>query len=249
MIIAGAHRTWTIAIACCFLAFSGRSQGDTKPEVKSVVPLGIRSSRTTTVLIYGENLAPKSVSVVKSACSARLIAVKPTDEKTKAKGNTVVSIDVSVPASQPSVNVEIQLQLSDNKTTSATVAIVDDAAEEVTLKKPASTYATAMQITSKSVAVTGTLDGDTADLLKFDARVGETWSVSLLCGRGGSLLDPVLRLRDVGHNTLMISAGDKKRDRILKFRAPANATYFIDITEAEARGGPGYDYRLTVICR
>ncbi len=103
-----------------------------------------------------------------------------------------------------------------------------------------------MLITSKSVAITGTLDGDTADVFKFEAKTGETWHFSLLSGRGGSSLDPVLRLRDDHHVTLLLSAGDKKKDRHLVFRAPADGAYYIDITDAEARGGGGYDYRLTV---
>jgi hypothetical protein len=44
----------------------------------------------------------------------------------------------------------------------------------------------------------------------------------------------------------MLSAGDKKKDRHLVFRAPSDGVYYIDITEAEAKGGAGFDYRLTV---
>ena len=143
-------------------------------------------------------------------------------------------------------NITITLTNPDNTTAAASVAVVEDATDEVQVKKPASTYSDAMPITSKSIAITGTLDGDTADVLKFNAKSGETWDFSLLCGRGGSLLDPVLRVRDDHHVTLLLSAGDKKKDRHLAFHAPSDGVYYIDITDAEARGGAGYDYRLTV---
>src|ERR1041385_8405789 len=34
-----------------------------KPEVKSVAPMGLRAGRTTQVVIYGENLTPKEITV------------------------------------------------------------------------------------------------------------------------------------------------------------------------------------------
>jgi hypothetical protein len=56
----------------------------------------------------------------------------------------------------------------------------------------------------------------------------------------------VLRDRDSHHITRALTAGDKKKDRHIVFHVPADGDYYIDITEAEARGGGGFDYRLTV---
>jgi len=234
------------AIAAICLAVPCSSRSDTKPVVKSVLPLGVRAGRTTTVLIYGDNLAPKSIKLEKSPCSAKLIDVKPTDDKTKSKGANVVTIEFTAPAGVPAANVNLTLEQADKSTATASVAVAEAAADELQVKKPDSTYADAMPITSKSVAITGTLDGDTADVFKFDAKSGQIWDISLLSGRGGSLLDPVLRVRNDRHITLMLSAGDKKKDRHLEFRSPSDGAYYIDITDAEARGGAGFDYRLTV---
>jgi hypothetical protein len=222
------------------------AKGDTKPVVKSVLPLGARAGRTTTVLVYGDNLTPKSIKIEKSSCTAKLIGVKPTDDKTKSKGANVVTIELTVPATAPAANVDISLINSDNTTAAAAVCVVEYVADELQIKKPASSYANAMPITSMSVSISGTLDGDTADVFKLEAKTDEAWDISLLSGRGGSFLDPVLRVRDANHITLMLSAGDKKKDRHLMFRPPTNGTYYIDITDAEARGGAGYDYRLTI---
>jgi hypothetical protein len=237
--------TWVLA-ALLVSVISGLARSDTKPVIKSVSPLGVRAGRTTAVLIYGDNLAPKSIKLDKSTCTAKLIDVKPTDDKTKSRGTTVVSIAFTAPAGAPLANIGITLEQADKTLVAASVAVVEDADDEVQIKKPASTYASAMPISSKSIAIAGTLDGDTADVFKFEAKSGETWDIALLSGRGGSQLDPVLRLRDDHHITLMLSAGDKKKDRRLSFSAPSDSTYYIDITDAEARGGAGYDYRLTV---
>jgi hypothetical protein len=226
------------------IIISSLARADGKPEVKSVLPFGVRAGRTTTVTIYGDNLSPASVTTALSGAKASLVSAKPTDDKTKSKGNSVVSVSLSVPSDAPPENIELQLIQPDKSKLAATVSVVEDADEEAQVKKPASTYAQAMPVTAKSIAISGTLDGDTADVFKLEAAEGDTWSISLLAGRGGSQLDPVLRVRDARHITLMLSAGDKKKDRKLLFKAPAPGTYYIDITDAEARGG--FEYRLTV---
>ncbi|HLK58092.1 MAG TPA: hypothetical protein VKU00_16100 [Chthonomonadaceae bacterium] len=207
--------------------------------------LGLRAGRTTQVVIYGENLAPKEVTV-KPPLTVKLVEVKATDEKTKGKGSKQVSVEVTVPANCPRENFDLALVQPDGAKANASVAIVDDAAQEVMVKKPAATYAQAMPIPGASVAITGNLDGDTADVFRLDARAGEVWDISLLCGRGGSPLDPVLRVRDRHHFSLLLSAGDKKKDRHLVFKPEVDGPYYIEITEAEARGGGEYTYRLTV---
>lgn len=220
-------------------------RADAKPEVKTVATMGVRAGRTTVVQIYGENLAPRQVTV-RGPLTANLIGVKDTDAKLKGKGSKEVSVAVTVPADCPRDNFDLVLVQPDGTKVNAAIAVVDDAAVEMPIKKPASTFAQAMPLPGPSIAITGTLDGDTADLVRLDAKAGETWDISLLCGRAGSQLDPILRIRDAHHLSRMLSAGDKKKDRHLLFHVPADGTYYIEITEAEARGGPSYDYRLTI---
>jgi len=121
------------------------------------------------------------------------------------------------------------------------------AAIEVPIKKPSFSYSNAMRLPGPSAAVTGQLDGDTADVVRLDAKAGETWEITLLSSRAGSLLDPILRIRDSHHTPLALSTGDKKKDRRITFRVPTDGAYFVEITEAEARGGAGYNYRLAVL--
>ena len=60
------------------------------PRLRVSRRLGVRTGRTTTVLVYGDNLAPKSIKIEKSSCTAKLMAAKATDDKTKTKGANVV---------------------------------------------------------------------------------------------------------------------------------------------------------------
>jgi hypothetical protein len=217
-----------------------------KPEVKSASVLGIPAGKTTRVVLYGEKLAPKSAKV-KPPLAVTLIGSGPTDAKTKGLGSREVILDVTVPASCPHDTFELSLTEPDDSVTKSSLCVTDEAAVELPIRKPASTFAQAMPAPGPSVAITGQLDGDSADIVKFEGRAGETWEITLLGGRGGSLIDPVLRVRDGRRVPLALSAGDKKRDRHIEFRVPSVGVYYVEITEAEARGGASYTYRLSLV--
>jgi hypothetical protein len=126
--------------------------------------------------------------------------------------------------------------------------VVAPAQAELEVKRPNATFAQAMPlpVEAASIAVAGALPGDTADLFRFEAKTDETWEIAVLAGRAGSPLDPIVRLRDARRVPLALAAGDEKKDRRLTFHAPADGTYFIELTDAENRGGPTYVYRLTL---
>lgn len=216
-----------------------------KPEVKSASVMGFRAGHTTTVILYGENLTPKEISV-KPPLKVKLLDAKPTDEKLKSKGSRQVTIEVTVPTGCPHDTFDLTLIQPDGAKTTTPICVVDDVAVELPVKKPASTYAQAMAISGSSVAIQGELSGDTPDVFRVNMKAGETWEIYLLAGRANSLLDPVLRVRDQKHLSRALSVGDKKRDRHIRYHPPADGTYYIEITESEAKGGAGFDYRLTV---
>jgi len=228
------------------MALISRAAVDNKPEVKSLLPFGVRAGRTTIVHVYGDNLSPNSVKSTRITVPVRLIGMTVTDDKTKSRGSRDISVELKLPIDTSLESFDIVLYNPDGSHAGASVPVVEDTNTELEVKKPAATFAQAMLLTAAPVAVSGTLDGDTADVFQFEAKVGETFTISLLAGRAGSLLDPVLRVRDANHVTLMLSAGDKKRDRKLIFKPAVPGPYYIDITDAEARGGKGYEYRLTL---
>ncbi len=216
-----------------------------KPVIKSASVLGIQAGKTSTVILFGDNLAPESAAT-KAPLTVKLIDSKATDEKLKSKGARQVTLEVAVPKGCPSDTFEVTLTQPDKSVAKTNLCVVASAAVEMPIKKPSSTFLTAMVLTGPSTAVLGQLDGDTADVVRFDGKAGETWEIGLLASRAGSQLDPILRVRDSRHISLTLSTGDKKKDRHILFHVPTDGAYYIEITEAEARGGAGYDYRLTV---
>jgi len=231
-----------ILITPAFVAQPGFAQ---KPEIKSMSVLGIPAGKASAVIVYGENLAPASVAS-KTPLVVRLLEAKPTDEKSKGKGSRQVTLEVTVPTGCPRETFELVLTNPDKSEVKTNLCVTDMVSTEVEIKKPSSTFATAMRLPGPSAAVVGQLDGDSADLVRIDARAGEIWDISLLCGRGGSQLDPVLRVRDSHHMSIALSAGDKKNDRRIQFHVKADGPYYVEITEAEARGGAGFNYRLSI---
>lgn len=238
----------TVLCALISLLHHGHARADgAKAEIKSVsVPMFV-AGKTIKATLFGDNLAPTSVNA-KAPLTARLISVKPTDEKTKAKGNSQVEIEVAIPAACPAENYELTLT-QPGAALKTELCIVPSAANEIAIKKPAGTFRIAMPLPAPPCAVTGQMDGDTADIVKFEAKQGDVWDIRLTAGRGGSAMDPIVRIRDGRRVPLALSAGDKKRDRVITFRAPSDGLYYIEITDADAKGGGDMTYRLSVARR
>ena len=236
----------TLAVLLVVLAAgSSHAQEKPKPEVKSVSVLALRAGQTATVLLYGENLEPTAVTP-KPPLTATLGEVKATEGDAKQRGAKQVAVEVQVPAGCPPDLYELTLVHAGDVKAVGRVVVVPPAAQEVEVKRPNATFAQAMPLPGPDVAVTGALQGDTPDIFRFDAKAGETWEITLLAGRAGSSLDPVLRLRDRRLIPLALSAGDDKKDRQITVRIPADGPYYLELTDAEARGGAAFQYRLAV---
>lgn len=221
-----------------------------KPEVKGASLLALRAGQTATVFVYGDNLAPTAITA-KPPLVVKMGEIKDTDAETaKARGGAKkqVAVEVSAPADCPPDVYDLILVHEGDQKPTARIAIVAPAGTELEVKRPNATFAQAMPLPAEaaSVAVTGALPGDTADLFRFEAHAGETWEIIVLAGRAGSPLDPIVRVRDARRIPLALAAGDEKKDRRLTFRAPTDGVYFLELTDAENRGGPTYVYRLTL---
>jgi hypothetical protein len=220
-----------------------------KPEIKSYLPLGLRAGHTTTLQLYGANLTPKSVSAGKPQVGVKLVGAKATEGDAKTRGARQVTLEVTPPR-DPALNaVELTLTQPDGGKASVTVPVLEEVAVETTVKKPNGNYAQAMPLPGPSIGVTGTLDGDTPATFRFEAKAGETWDFTLLAGRAGSALDALMRVRDRKHLSLALAAGNPKNDRHIRFRAPADGPYYLEIVDDQGRGGPTFTYLLTAVNR
>jgi hypothetical protein len=252
-------RVWSLfsILLCCLMGMAlpgSRAAADdppkveaAKPEIKSVAPKAVQAGRTTTVLIYGENLTTKEITVAKLPVKAKLLEVKATDPKLKLPGSKLISVEVTVGAGCPPESAELTLVQADGTKVTTSLAVVENVVQEAVVKKPAETFAQAMPVPGPSVGITGQLNGNVPDLFRLEAKAGETWNIAVTTGRMGSQMDPILRIRDSRHIPLALSVGDKKKDRRLVFHVPADGAYYIELTEGESKGGAGYDYRLTIL--
>ncbi len=243
----------TAPLACLFFlcaALAGaqqdKKQEKPKPEIKGRSLLAVRSGTTATLTLYGENLAPTAVAVNKPPLTAKLLSVKPTEGDEKKRGSQQVSIELAAPAGSAPDLYELTLVHEGDVKVSAPVVVAEEAGIEAEVRRPNATFAQAMPLPGPAATITGTLANDTPDVFRFDAKAGETWTITLLAGRAGSALDALVRVRDRRYFSLALSAGEEKQDRQITFRAPKDGTYYIEIWDAEARGGPEYLYRLTV---
>lgn len=225
----------------------GGAQDRPKPEIKDRSLLGIHAGQTASVIFYGENLAPKTVTVSKPPLTARIVgaAASQTDEEKK-RGGTQMTVEVTAPANCPPDTYELSFVHDGDVKVTAPIVVVDDGLAEIPVKQPNATLVQAMRLAGPAVAVVGALGNDTPDVFSFEARAGETWEITLLAGRAGSPLDPIVRVRDRRRFPVALSAGDPKQDRRIVLRVPADGTCHVELTDAESRGGPGYLYRLTL---
>lgn len=218
-----------------------------RAEVKSLSVLGVRAGHTTRLEIYGENLDPREVTADRAGVGIKLLGVRATEGDAKAKGGRQVTIELTPNADTPRAAVILTLKQPDGSQATAQVPVVESVKEEIATKHPCDTYEKAMPLPGPSVAINGFLNPDSADVFRFEARAGQVWEFNLVAGRGGSALDPILRIRDRRHLPLALSAGLPKRDRHLVFRAPSDGFYYIEITEQEGKGGATFRYLLTAL--
>jgi hypothetical protein len=216
-----------------------------KPEIKGSYFLYLTPGQTQTFTLYGDNLTPKEVTT-KPPLTVKLVSAKPTEGDSKPKGTTQVTLEAAAPASCPLDTFDVTLVSPNGEKAAIKLVVAPTAPQELPIKRPANAFAAAMPLPSLPIAVTGTLNGDQADYVRFEAKGGEKFEILLLAGRAGSLLDANVRVRNSRRVSLALSAGMPSKDRRILFTAPADGPYCIEIADDQARGGAGYAYRLLV---
>ena len=207
-----------------------------KPRLKDITVFGLVAGQTTTLTLTGENLAPSAVTV-KGPLQVKLLDTKP----------TTATVEVVVPADCPPESFELTLVHPKDSPT-LKLPVLPAAAQEVTVKKPLNRFDQAFVLTpSPSIAVQTNLDNDQPHLYQLTLTRGEKWEILVTGARSPlSDLDPLLRVRDSHHLMLTMTAGRLRQDRRLSFTAPQGGVYYLEISDAQQRGGPKMLYRLVV---
>jgi hypothetical protein len=224
-----------------------RGDGKPQPTLKSSTLRIVHLGQKETITLYGENIAPTATVGSKPPLQARLLGIKPTEGDAKARGAQQVSVEVAMPPNGPPGTYDVTLKNPDGTSVSVPVAaLAVPAFQAATAKQPAAGFAQAMPLPGPFAAVTGAVTRDSFDVFSFATKSGETWEITLLAGRVGSELDALLRLRTASHLSLALSAGAPAKDRAIRFRVPADGTYYLEVSDADGRGGPTFGYHLIV---
>lgn len=224
---------------------AARADEPPKPEVRNSTLRLVTAGQKTTLILYGENLAPK-VIVGEKPLLARLLGAAATEGDFKARGSRQVTVEVTAPAACLPGSYDLILTQPDKTTVRLPVVVLSSLALRLEAKKAVTTPIPPMPLPAPSALVTGTVERDAYSGFSFEAKTDETWEITLYSGRIGSDLDALLRLRDRFHHSLALSAGLPKKDRRILFHAPAAGTYFLELSDADNRGGPAFTYGLTL---
>jgi hypothetical protein len=237
--------------------FGGDTQRNmqAKPAIKEASINWLVSGQTAKVLFYGENLAPKEITLKGPAgMSAKLLGVKPTEEKEKAKGVQTAEVEITIPENCPPESFDLtfvheKLEGKDNNAL-VKICVVEKAAVEVPVKKPCQRFGDAMPMpemqNGTSVAISGVLEGDNPCIVLLPTKRGETWEFTLTSSRAGAEIEEVLRIRDSKRRPVMLATGRKPIDKKLLFRAPQDGQYYVEWMDTVGRGGPKTYFRLLI---
>lgn len=207
---------------------------ENKPALKELPVFGIVSGQTTKLTLTGENLAPSAVAV-KGPLQVKLLDSKP----------TAVIVEVTAPPDCPPESFELTLVHPKDSPT-LKLPVLPAAAQEVPVKKPLSRFDQAMPLApAPSLSVQTNLDNDQPHLYRFTLVRGERLDILVTGARSPlSDLDVMLRMRDSRRRMLTMATGRLRQDRRVNFTAPYDGDYYLEISDAQQRGGPKMLYRL-----
>jgi len=191
------------------------------PFITSVFPLGGKTGSRTRIETHGWNLPAARVTQ---------------NFKGRAKGVYPVS-------------------LRKDKLTSNAVPFALDSLPETMAKQGIGRREKAQRV-KLPVIVNGRVarPGETA-IFRFEGRAGEEVVAEVTARRLGSPLDSTLLLTDAAGKQLAFNDDfeDKgaglithQADSLVAFRLPAKGTYYLQLADAQRKGGPEYGYRLRI---
>lgn len=237
--------------ALCAVALSLPAQempAKPKPEIKSLQPYWVPNGKPVTFRIMGQNLAPKGIEFTEKKIAAKIVKTETLEPKTdeeKAKGNTVVEIEITTPADLKPESYAFKLP-HDGETQPEGRIYIDETYPQMEESEPNDTLKKPQTLPDGSVAVTGKLDNEGVDVYRIDGKAGETWRLEILAKRAESQLDPILRLRDPRLVSVKVAVDNHGNDSAIEYRLPADGPYLLEVFDADNRTNKEYFYRLMV---
>jgi hypothetical protein len=218
-----------------------------KPEIKSVEPYWVPNGKPATLKIVGNDLSPKGVEFTEKKIASKVVKAEKLDPKTdeeKAKGNSVVELEVTAPAGLKPGSYPFKL-LHDGDEKPESRVYIDDEYPQLEEKEPNNTLRKPEVLPPAPVAVTGKLDNEGVDVFQIDGKAGETYHIEILAARAGSPFEPVLRLRDPRKVSVKVAV-DEGNDCAMDYKLPTDGPYLLELFDGDNRTEGKFFYRLMV---
>lgn len=219
-----------------------------KQEYRLQEPGWVMAGQTTVVKLYGQDLTPNAIRFENAGITGKVLKAEAFSGKSdwqRSWGNRVVEVEVVSTADVKPGLQRFTLTGEGMEPTPGSV-LLDVAAPEVKETEPNNDLRKPQVLPDGPVTVTGKLDGDGADVFRFNGKAGETWRVEVFARRLNREVkfEPLLRLRDP--RLAPIRAGvDQGNDCAIELKLPADGPYLVELFDADNRSGGDYNYRLT----
>ena len=225
---------------------AGQVCGQTlRPRVSLVTPSGGQRGTTVAVTLTGVNLGYATQMVFDTpALSVETLTPEPPPADAKnPEGKVVARVKIAADATPGRYPLRVVTPLGPSEVGYFVVGEWPEVAE----KEPDNTREQAQPLIAMPVTVVGRSDGaEDVDVFRMKIEKGETVVFAAAGSSIGSVLEPVLTLRDVAGREQAFAAALNRPDALLTFTAPQTADYFLSLRDLRYQGGANHHYRLTV---
>lgn len=239
-----------LCLALAALSAAGLAAPAPKPRgsFNAVQPPYVEPGKTLTIQFYGRDLSGSEVRFENPAIQARLLRTAAYAGKTdaeKQRGNTVVEVEVTLPADLKPGSYPCRLVGEAGSVTGSVT--VDVPAPEIQEVEPNDSLDKPQVLPPGNLNVLGTLNHEGVDVFQIQGKAGETWRFEIWSQRltPPATLDPVIRLRDA-HRTPLKLAVSHGKDCSIQYTLPADGPYLIELFDAENRADDKFKYRLAI---
>jgi len=219
-----------------------------KQEYRIQEPGWLMAGQTAVVKLYGQDLTPNAIRFESPGITGKVLKAEPFSGKSdwqRSWGNRVVEVEVTSSADVKPGLQRFTLTGEGMEPTTGSI-LLDIVAPEVKEAEPNNDLRKPQVLPDGPVTVMGKLDGDGADVFRFNGKAGETWRVEVFARRLNREVkfEPLLRLRDP--RLAPIRAGvDQGNDCAIEVKLPTDGPYLIELFDADNRSAGDYNYRLT----
>lgn len=223
------------------------------PSIAVVIPLGIVPGATNHLKIRGRNLTNVTELRFTGTNLGAEIVIRskgkvevPKEMDSKKVGDTQLEVDLRLAESTPPGTNTFTLVSPDGESPPHPL-LVAEAGSLTMEKEPNGGFREAQAIRLPARIQGAIQEAKDVDVFRFHGSAGERIVAEVLAARFGSPLDSSLTLYDQRGSVIAGNDdGDSGADSYLEAKLPADGEYFLNLFDAQDRGGAIQVYQLTI---